>query len=144
MPMNMIQCQRGLCLTEFLQQFGTEAKYRAALYRWRSPSGFRCPECGGQHRSSFRRGRQIVYQCRACQHQTTLIGGTLLASTKLPLKTWLLAIYLLTSTKDQPRRAGAYAPPWRLLSHRLADEAQNHACHGGAGKIEETQGLRTD
>ena len=26
MPMNMIQFQPGLCLTEFLQQFGTEAK----------------------------------------------------------------------------------------------------------------------
>ena len=87
MSMNLIQFQPGLSLSDFIQRFGTEAKCRRALYKARWPEGFRCPACGDRRRSSFRRGGHIYYQCRACQHQTTLIAGTLFASTKLPLTT---------------------------------------------------------
>lgn len=125
MPMNMIQFQSGLSLPEFLRQYGTEAQCRAALYRWRWPSGFRCPACQGQDQTSFQRGGQTLYQCRGCQHQTTLISGTLLASTKLPLTTWMLAIYLLTSTKtnlaalELKRHLGVcYRTAWRL-KHKI-------------------------
>lgn len=110
-----------LSLPELLELYGTEAERRRALYRWRWPAGSHCPACGGRHRLSFRRGGQTLYQCRACQHQTTLISGTLLASTKLPLTTWLLAIYLLTSTKtnlaalELKRHLGVcYRTAWRL------------------------------
>ncbi|PPV00533.1 IS1595 family transposase, partial [Xanthomonas axonopodis] len=34
-----------------------------------------------------------------CRHQTTLRAGTLLQSSKLPLRLWMQAIYLLTSSK---------------------------------------------
>jgi hypothetical protein len=78
MAMNRIQFQAGLPLTELLEQYSTEAKCRRALYRWRWPQGFRWPASGDRRRSSFR---------RACQHQSSLISGTLLASTKLPLTT---------------------------------------------------------
>lgn len=99
MAMNPIQFQPGLSLREFVAQYGTEAKCRRALYRARWPKGFRCPACGDRRRSTFRRGAQTYYQCRACQHQTTLIAGTLFAATKLPLRTWFVAIYALTTTK---------------------------------------------
>ena len=76
-------------------------------------------------RSSFRRGAQTIYQCRACQHQSTLISGTLLQDTKLPLTTWFLAIYLLTSTKtnlaalELKRHLGvSYRCAWRL-KHKI-------------------------
>ena len=49
----------------------------------------------------------MYYQCRACRHQTTLLSCTIpwglplvvFEATKLPLRTWLLAIHLLTATK---------------------------------------------
>lgn len=41
----------------------------------------------------------MYYQCRACRHQTTLLSGTMLASTKSPLRLWVMAMYLLTSIK---------------------------------------------
>jgi ribosomal protein L37AE/L43A len=99
MAMNPIQFQPGLSFHEFVAQYGTEAKCRRALYRARWPGGFRCPACGDRRRSTFRRGAQTYYQCRACQHQTTLIAGTVFAATKLPLRTWFVAIYALTTTK---------------------------------------------
>ena len=82
-----------------MQQYGTEAKAYRALYKARWPHGFRCPACGDRRRSRFLRGRQVYYQCRACRHQTALLSGTIFEATKLPLRTWLLAIHLLTATK---------------------------------------------
>ena len=87
MAMNPVQFQTGLSMPEFLANYGTEAKCRRALYRMRWPHGFRCPACQRRKRSTFVREGQRYYQCTACRHQTTLLAGTLFASTKLPLTT---------------------------------------------------------
>lgn len=86
-------------MKDFIAQYGTEATCYRALYRARWPNGSRCPTCANRSRSRFRRDGRIYYQCRACRHQTTLVGGTLFEGTKLPLTTWFLGLYLLTSTK---------------------------------------------
>jgi hypothetical protein len=99
MGINVVQFQPGLSMSEFVERYGAEAKCYRALYRWRRPKGFRCPECDGRARSRFRRGQAVYYQFCACRHQTTLTSGTLLDSTKLPPTKWFQAIYLLTATK---------------------------------------------
>lgn len=99
MAINPIQFQRGLSLNQFLHAYGTEPKCYRALYKSRWPQGFRCPCCGERRRSRFRRDGRVYYQCRQCRHQTTLTSGTLFEGTRLPLTTWMLALYLLTSTK---------------------------------------------
>lgn len=121
MGINRVQFQPGLSISEFIHRYGTEAKCYRALYKWRWPEGFRCPACAGRARSRFRRGDAIYYQCRACRHQTTLTAGTLFEGTKLPLRTWMLAMHLLTSTKtnlaalELMRHLGVnYKTAWRL------------------------------
>lgn len=121
MAMNQVQFQAGLSMVEFMAQYGTEAKCRRAVFRSRWPKGFRCPACARRSHSRFRRDGQIYYQCSTCRHQTTLLSGTLFEATKLPLRTWLLAIHLLTSTKtnlaalELKRHLGvAYGTAWRL------------------------------
>ena len=125
MAINPVQFQKGLSMVEFMAEYGTEAKCYRALYRARWPQGFRCPACQNRARSRFRRGRQIYYQCCACRHQTTLVSGTLFEATKLPLRTWFIAIYLLTSTKtnmaalELKRHLGVrYRTAWRL-KHKI-------------------------
>ena len=85
MAMNQVQFQQGLSMTQFMAQYGTEAKCRRALFRSRWPRGYRCAACAGCLSSRFRREGQLYYQCRACRHQTTLLSGTLFEATKLPL-----------------------------------------------------------
>jgi hypothetical protein len=46
MAKNRIQFQKGLSLPQIFKQFGTEAQCRSALFRWRWPDGFVCPDCG--------------------------------------------------------------------------------------------------
>lgn len=98
MAKNKIQFQKGLSLSDFLSQYGSEEQCRASLFRFRWPNGFHCPECGysGYCEISSRK----VYQCHRCHAQTSLINNTIFAATKLPLKTWFLGIYFITQSKE--------------------------------------------
>lgn len=125
MAINRVQFQPGLSFAQFLEQYGTEAKCYRALYRARWPKGFRCPCCGERRRSRFRRQGRVYYQCRACRHQTTLLSGTLFARSRLPLRTWMLALYLVTSTKtniaalELMRKLGVnWKTAWRM-KHKI-------------------------
>ena len=124
MAQNRIQFQKGLSLKQFLSDYGTEEQCEQALEGWRWPNGFVCPNCGHQHEPVRLRTRSLL-QCRHCHHQTSLTAGTIFADTKLPLTTWLLAMFLLTQQKngiaalELKRHLGvSYPTAWRL-KHKL-------------------------
>lgn len=127
MSMNRVQFQPGLSMAEFEQRYGTEEQCEAAVRAWRWPEGFSCPRCGSASRTEFRRGTLLYQQCSACQYQCSLIAGTIFASTKLPLKTWLLAMHLLTKAKTNLSTlelmrdlAVSYRSAW-LIKHKLME-----------------------
>jgi hypothetical protein len=98
MPRNKVQFQKGLSDAQFEALYGTEEKCRAALFAWRWPEGFACPRCGGSRYCVIK--QRGLYQCNGCHAQTSLISGTIFASTKLELKIWFRAMYLMTQTKQ--------------------------------------------
>ena len=98
MARNMVQFQKGMSLPTFLEKFGTEEACRRALFQLRWPDGFHCPECG--HHSHCQLKSRAIIQCNRCHHQTSLTARTLFDRTKLPLRTWFLAIFLLTQSKS--------------------------------------------
>jgi transposase-like protein len=123
MAKNPVQFQKGLGLHEFLEDYGSEEQCREALYRLRWPSGYVCPHCGNTTGCEIKERK--VYQCHQCHHQTSLTAGTIFHGTKLPLKAWFLAIYLLTQRKKSTsalqlsRELGVkYDTAWRL-KHKL-------------------------
>jgi ribosomal protein L37AE/L43A len=123
MAKNMVQFQAGLSLPAFLERYGSEEQCRAALTRQRWPQGFQCPDCG--HMGHCQLKRRDVLQCNRCKHQVSPTSGTLFADTKLPLRIWFLAIYLLTQHKNGisalslRRQLGvSYNTAW-LLKHKL-------------------------
>jgi transposase-like protein len=95
---NQIQFQQGYSLTRFLLNYGTEEQCRTALFQWRWPDGYICPECGGRKHCHLP-SRKGLLQCNRCHHQQSVTSGTIFDSTKLPLRTWFLAIYLITQSK---------------------------------------------
>ena len=99
MKKNFVRFQEGISLSDFLEKYGTEAQCRKALFDWRWPNGFVCPECGHTHYCLLNTNQ--LYQCYYCHHQTSLTSGTIFADTKLPLTTWFLAIYLFTQSKNR-------------------------------------------
>lgn len=123
MAKNKIQFQRGLSLTHFLAKYGTEEQCREALFRFRWPKGFCCPKCG--HAGHCEIGSRKVFQCNRCHTQTSLTSNTIFAATKLPLRTWLLGIYLITQAKDGmsslnlARTLGVSANAGLRIKHKL-------------------------
>lgn len=96
MAINRVQFQKGLSLDEFIEKYGTEEACRESVYKMKWASGYFCPECGCTKYCQLARGN---YQCNRCHHQTSLIVGTIFQGTKLPLRKWFLAMYLLTQHK---------------------------------------------
>lgn len=94
---NKVQFQVGYSLFELFQNYGTEEQCSQALFKWRWPEGFRCPECGAEQHSKI--NTRQLYQCSRCHHQTSLTSGTIFEYTKLPLRKWFLAIHLITQAK---------------------------------------------
>jgi len=125
MPMNQIQFQRGMPLREFYAMYGIEQQCESALEKTRWPDGFRCPHCGHAEYTLVHQGHQQLRQCRACHHQASLRVDTIFESSKLPLTTWFLAIYLMTQSKNNiaalelKRTLGvSYKTAW-LVKHKL-------------------------
>ncbi len=98
MKKNSVQFQEGFSLHDFFEKYGTEAQCRNALFDWRWPISFICPQCNHTHHCLLNTNK--LYQCHRCHHQTSLTIGTIFADTELPLTTWFLAIYLVTQSKN--------------------------------------------
>ena len=123
MARNKIQFQKGFGLVDFLKAYGTEQQCFDALYAWRWPSGFICPQCSHTKRCELTVRK--LQQCARCHHQTSLTAGTIFESTKLPLTTWFLGIYFVTQEKKsisamELRRllSISYNAAWRM-KHKL-------------------------
>ena len=120
-----IQFQRGLSLLEFLDRFGTEDQCIEQLMRQRWPGGFECAHCGGREPYRVSHGRRVVLECRGCARQTSLLAGTVMQHTKLPLRTWFLATFFISQAKTGlsalalKRHLGvSYRTAW-LLHHKV-------------------------
>lgn len=123
MSKNRVQFQKGMSLTTFMAHYGTEEQCQQALFAWRWPRGFVCPSCGHPKACALKSRRLL--QCAACRHQCSLSSDTIFASTKLALRVWFLAMFLLTQAKnglsalELSRQLGiSYNSTW-LMKHKL-------------------------
>lgn len=87
-----------LSLSHIFQMFNSEDKCRNFLFKFKWPDGYVCPECGHKE-YSFVTTRNL-YQCKQCLKQASVTTNTIMQDTKLPLFTWILGLYLLSTRKD--------------------------------------------
>lgn len=138
MARNKVQFQKGISLSDFMKNYGTDEQCFDALFSWRWPNGFVCPCCG--YDKSCQITHRKLQQCHRCHHQTSVTAGTIFESTKLPLATWFLAIYLMTQDKKGTsamklhRQLGiSYNAAWRLrhkLMQVMFERDQQHRLSG--------------
>ncbi len=83
---------------EFLTWFPDEMACRQYLARCRWPHGFVCLHCG-DHSAPWLTSRGYRH-CRRCEHEVSIIAGTIFERTRLPLTTWFATIWFVTSQKD--------------------------------------------
>lgn len=116
------------------------------LARWRWPDGFRCPRCSDKRATRLQ--TRALWQCHGCRHQTSVTAGTVLHRTKLPLSTWLYALWLLGRRKNsvsalqlqKETGIGSYRSAWALL-HKVRlvlGESADHPLRAGKVEIDES------
>jgi transposase-like protein len=87
-------------LTNPIFQDADKAREFLEAERW--PSGPVCPHCGAKHEATKLKGKSTrpgVYKCKECDKPYTVTVGTVFERSKIPLNKWLLATFLLTSSK---------------------------------------------
>ena len=127
-------------------------KAREHLEATRWADGVVCPHCGGVERLKKLEGkshRPGLYQCGQCRRQFTVTVGTVFERSKVPLNKWLLATYLLCSSKkgmsahQLHRMLGVtYKTAW-FMFHRIRegmtdDEPFDGGNDGGVVEVDET------
>jgi transposase-like protein len=112
------------------------------------PHGPVCPHCRAQQRIYHSHGRGVregVYRCNNCDRDFTVTVGTVMEGTHLPLRKWLMAIYLFTVAKKgisakelQGILEVTYKTAW-YLSHRIREAIKENFSDrlGGDGRIVE-------
>jgi len=93
--------------------------------RW--PDGPVCPHCGEDERKPYRlkSDTRKLWKCARCRKQYTVTVGTIFEGSHIPLNKWLLAFYLLCSSKkgmsahQLHRMLGVtYKSAW-FMAHRI-------------------------
>lgn len=88
--------------------FGDEEVARNFFETNRWPDGPVCPHCGAPDAyvlrprpGSMKPVRQGVFKCAECRKQFSVRIGTLLEESKIPLRKWLMASYLICISGDR-------------------------------------------
>lgn len=130
-------------IIEFLEYFKDEQTCFDYITEMRFGNGDYCPHCGARKIYKYSNGK--LYKCATCQKQFTVKVGTIFESSKIPLKKWLLAIFLLCSnTKgissiQLARQVGVTQKTAWFMNQRIR-EAYNSGSglFGGVVEIDET------
>ena len=86
-----------MTISEFYERFPTEQSCRDHLKQMREQAGISCKKCGCD-KHYWLKGKE-QWQCSACEFRTTLRSGTLFEASKLKIKTWFEALYLVSNNK---------------------------------------------
>jgi transposase-like protein len=123
-----------------------------AAYNWVEarvwPNGPVCPHCGGFDRISKMGGKSTrigTYKCYQCRKPFTVKVGTVFEASHVPMRLWLQAMYLLSSSKkgisanQLARTLGCTLKTGWFIGHRIREamKAVGVAPLGGEGKIVE-------
>jgi transposase-like protein len=133
-------------LCEVLREFGSDESCREYLEALRWPDKVTCPRCESEKIS--RVYERKVFDCDSCRYQFSVLAGTILQDTKLPLPTWFATVYLMCESKkgisaNQVNRmiGGSYKTAW-YLCHRIraamTSAKEDRPKLGGTIEVDET------
>jgi transposase-like protein len=116
------------------------------------PNGPVCPHCGGLERVSKMGGKSTrigAYKCYQCRKPFTVKVGTIFESSHIPMRHWLQAIFLMSSSKkgissnQLHRTLGCTLKTAWFLSHRIREAMRSTdtspmGSNGGTVEADET------
>lgn len=114
---------KNVNLPMLIEQFHDEDACRRALEDIRWPDGITCLRCGSKKTTPVK--NRPTHVCNDCAYQFSVMVGTVLQDTKIPLWKWFLATFMIcesrkgVSSNQLKRMLGVtYKSAW-FLSHRI-------------------------
>jgi hypothetical protein len=109
---------------KFVEEFPDETSCIKHLKALREREGIACKKCQNEKHYYLKAKNQ--WSCSSCRFRTTLRSGTMMESSKLPIREWFIAIAFMTyskkgiSAKELQRQLGRkrYEPVW-LMMHKI-------------------------
>jgi len=125
---------------EFIKRFGTEEDCRDYLFSLRWANNFVCPKC---NHNEYWTVNKILYTCKNCRHQTSVIAGTIFQDTHKTIRQWFVAMWWITTQKygasaqglQQVLGLGSYQTSWTWL-HKIRTAMVNPHRTKLSGKVE--------
>lgn len=127
-------------VTSIAFEIPTEAAAWVFLEEMRWPDGARCPRCDGsdvylivpangmsRRTSSGSMSERRTWNCRKCRKQFSATTGTLMHGSKISLRTWILVIFEMVSSKNGvaaleiQRKYGLCSRTAWFLMHRIRE-----------------------
>jgi len=84
--------------TKFRERLKAGKYGQEYIYKCRWQNGYKCPNCmHDEHYEPYVHGKSgiMLYQCKECDHQTSVTSRTIFDKTRIPLPTLLHIIYLV-------------------------------------------------
>ncbi len=92
------RCDRkGISLIELFDRFPDEKSAEQWLIQQRWPAGIGCPRCGSMNVLIGAKHPNSPFRCRDCRKCFSVRTGTVMQSSKLKYRVWVIAIYLLAT-----------------------------------------------
>ena len=124
--------RKGISLVEIVNKFSDEKEAEKWFVETRWPNGVACPFCGSMDDVQERKNRKPQpWRCKACRKDFSVKTNTLMHGSKLPLSTWAVAMYLVTtnlkgvSSMKIHRDVGVTQKTAWHLAHRIRETWQD-------------------
>ena len=91
--------KKFVSIVDFLEFFKDEEACHKYFEEIRFRDGEYCPHCGNSLIYRFADGKR--YRCSHCKKDFTIKTGTIFGESKITLKKWFIAIYMLSTAKKR-------------------------------------------
>jgi hypothetical protein len=133
-------------ILEFVETFPDEQSCREYFKLMREEAGIVCKKCRCEHHWWLASKEQ--WECTSCNFRTTLRSGTIMESSKLPIRTWFLAMAFMSNTKkgisasemQRQLRHKRYGTVWKLMHKIRQAMGSRDAKYTLEGEIEFDEG----
>ena len=136
--------RKGLSASNFFAMFPDETAARAWFEAIRWPSERCCPLCGCLNTTAVPKEKPQPYWCPSCRSYFSVKVGTVMQASNLPIRKWLIAIYLLTtnlksvSSMKLARDVGVTQKTAWMMSQKIRKGWEEGTLLSGVVEIDET------
>ena len=137
--------RKGINLFEAVEMFSDPDFTESWFVEQRWPDGVECPGCESKNIQHRTNRKPQPFRCNDCRKDFSVKSDTIMHASKLPLKAWGMALYLLltnlkgVSSMKLHRDLGVTQKTAWHLGHRIRESwAQDNSLFSGPVEVDET------